>query len=47
MTVFILALLLVVAVSNTPSLSSRARSALLLPALTAGMLAVLNRQGMM
>jgi hypothetical protein len=45
--VFVLALLLVVAISNTPSLSSTARSALLLLAVTAGILAALNRQGMM
>ncbi|MFC7478598.1 hypothetical protein ACFQS7_30055 [Dankookia sp. GCM10030260] len=47
MTVFVLALLLVVAIYNTPSLSSRTRSGLLLLALTAGILAALNRQGMM
>jgi hypothetical protein len=47
LTVFVLALLLVVAISNTPSLSNTARSALLLLALTAGILATLNRQGIM
>ena len=47
LTVFVLALLLIIAISNTPSLSSSARSALLLLAVTAGILAALNRQGMM
>jgi hypothetical protein len=47
LTVLVLALLLVVALSNVPSLPSEARSALLLLAVTAGILAALNRQGAM
>ena len=45
--VFVLALLLVAAISNTPSLSNRARAVLLLLALVASVLASLRGQGMM
>jgi hypothetical protein len=45
--VLILALLLVVAAFNISSLSSRARTALILLALVAGILAWLLHQGMM